>query len=179
MKLALLNRKFHSWGSIIIAIPLLFVVGSGILLLLKKDVSWIQPPTVKGDGLIPQISFDDMFRAAASVEPAGIQSWNDIKRIDVQPEKGIAKLTTSGNYEVQIDTQTAKVLSASYRRSDLIESIHDGSFLHSGAKYYVSLPSGIILLVLLITGVVLFFQPYYVKYNRKARQKRSSRVASL
>lgn len=179
MKLTVLNRKVHSWGSILIAIPLLFVVGSGILLLLKKDISWIQPPTVKGTGQVPKITFAEMFRAAARVDAAGIQSWNDIKRIDVQPEKGVAKLTTSGNYEVQIDTETAKVLSARYRRSDVIESIHDGSFLHDAAKYYVSLPSGIILLVLLITGVVLFFQPYYVKYNRKAKQKRSSPPPSI
>jgi uncharacterized iron-regulated membrane protein len=176
MKLAVLNRRVHSWGSILIAVPLLFIIGSGILLLLKKDISWIQPETIQGAGVIPVVSFDQILKAAASVQEAEIRTWADIKRIDVQPAKGVAKITTSSNYEVQIDIKTARILSAQNRRSDVIESIHDGSFLHDNVKYYVSLPSGIILFILLITGVVLFFHPYYVKYKRSAK-RRTARAA--
>ena len=169
MKISVLNRKVHYWGSIIIALPLLLVIGSGILLLLKKDVSWIQPPTKNGEGKIPVISFDQLFKSVSGVPEAEVLSWSDVKRIDIQPSKGLAKVTSENNYEMQVDTQTGKILHVAYRRSDLIESLHDGTFFHDSAKYFMSLPSALILFILLISGVVLFFQPYYVKYKRKRK----------
>lgn len=170
MKLSVLNRKVHSWGSVIVAIPLLLIIGSGLLLLLKKDISWIQPPTISGKGKIPVISFEQLFTAVSSVKEAEITSWKNVKRIDIQPDKGLAKVTAENNYEIQVDTETGKIMLVAYRRSDLIESLHDGTFFHDNAKYFVSLPSAITLFVLLVTGIVLFFQPYYVKYKRRRKK---------
>ena len=51
-------RKLHFWGSVAVAIPVLIVVVSGILLLLRKDIDWIQPPTQKGAAAEPSITFD-------------------------------------------------------------------------------------------------------------------------
>jgi uncharacterized iron-regulated membrane protein len=170
MKITVLNRKVHYWGSVIITIPLLLVIGTGILLLLKKDISWIQPATIKGKGKVPVIGFDQLYNSAKKVKQAGIGSWEDISRIDIQPSKGIAKITTSNHFEVQMDLQTSEVLQVAYRRSDLIESLHDGTFFHDKAKYLLSLPTAIILFVLLVTGIVLFIQPYYVKYNRNRKR---------
>lgn len=170
MKFTILNRKIHYWGSIIITIPLLIVIGSGILLLLKKDSGWIQPPSAKGlSNSVPELSFQELVTAAKSVEEAQISSWDDIKRIDIQPGKGMAKVMSNNNYEVQVDTQTGQVLQVAYRRSDTIEALHDGTFFHDSIKYLVSLPTGIILFVLLISGVILFIQPYLVKAKRKKR----------
>jgi len=170
MKFTILNRKIHYWGSIVITIPLLIVITSGILLLLKKDAAWIQPPSAKGiSDAVPQISFQQLVNSAGSIKEAQISSWNDIKRIDVQPGKGMAKVVSANNYEVQVDTKTGKVLQVAYRRSDLIESLHDGTYFHDSAKYLVSLPTGIVLFVLLISGVVLFLQPFWVKAKRKKR----------
>lgn len=170
MKFTILNRKIHYWGSIIITIPLLIVIASGILLLLKKDAAWIQPPTAKGiSDAVPQISFKQLVNSAASIQEAQISSWDDIKRIDIQPGKGMAKVMSVNNYEIQVDTKTGKVLQVAYRRSDLIESLHDGTYFHESVKYLVSLPTAIILFVLLVSGVVLFLQPYWVKAKRKKR----------
>ncbi|WP_407428868.1 PepSY domain-containing protein [Arcticibacter sp.] len=169
MKLTVLNRKVHSWGSIIIALPLLIVLSSGILLLLKKDISWIQPPTKKGLDTVPSISFDQLLKSVSLVSEAEVVTWKDIKRVDIQPSKGIAKVAVANGYEVQLDTKTSAVLHVAYRRSDIIEALHDGTFFHDKVKYLVSLPTGIILFALLITGVVLFFQPHYVKYKRRRR----------
>jgi len=170
MKLSVLNRKVHNWGSIIVAVPLLLIIGSGMLLLLKKDISWIQPPTIKGQGKIPVIGFEQLFVVVSKVKEAEITSWGDVKRIDIQPDKGLAKVTAANNYEIQVDTETGKIMQVAYRRSDLIESLHDGTFFHDNAKYFVSLPSAITLFVLLVTGIILFFQPYYMKYKRKQKK---------
>jgi len=169
MKITVLNRKVHYWGSIIITIPLLLIIGSGILLLLKKDINWIQPATIKGVGTVPAIRFEQLFESVSKVKDAEISSWKDIKRIDIQPSKGLAKVTSANNYEIQVDVETGDVLQYAYRRSDLIEALHDGTFFHDNAKYFMSLPTAVILLALLITGVVLFFQPYYVRSGRKRK----------
>ncbi|MBC7743782.1 MAG: PepSY domain-containing protein [Flavobacterium sp.] len=172
MKFNILNRKIHYWGSIIIAIPLLLVISSGILLLLKKDAQWIQPLTVKGVSKeIPTIGFPVIFNTAKEIKVANISSWSDIKRIDIQPGKGMAKVISKNNYEIQIDTETAKVLQVAYRRSDIIESLHDGTWIHENVKYLISLPTGVILFVLLASGLFLFAQPLLVKIRRKKKNK--------
>ena len=175
MKFTILNRKVHYWGSIIITIPLLLVIGSGILLLLKKDADWIQPQTIEGSSNdIPSISFLQLVKSAANVKEARISAWEDIKRIDIQPGKGMAKVISNNNYEIQVDTYTGQVLQVAYRRSDIIESLHDGTYFHDSVKYLVGLPSGIILFVLLISGVILFIQPYLIKAKRKRKMAAKS-----
>jgi len=52
------------------------------------------------------------------------------------------------------------VLQVAQRNSDFIESLHDGTFFQKNANLWLMLPSAIIALVLLITGLILFFQPY-------------------
>jgi hypothetical protein len=57
---------------------------------------------------------------------------------------------------VQVDTHTAEVLFVAQRRSDVIESIHDGSFFADWVKLWVFLPAGVGLFVLWISGIYLF-----------------------
>jgi len=172
MKLRILLRKVHHWGSILVALPLMVMIGAGLLLMLKKEVSWIQPPTERGvSAEMPVLSFEELFVSAQSVEAAGLQNWADLDRVDVKPDKGIIKFVGENRWEVQVDTATGEVLQTAYRRSDLIESIHDGSFFAGWTKLYLFLPAGILLLVLWGTGLYLFFLPH-VKNYQKRRAKR-------
>lgn len=111
----------HRWGAIVIALPLLLVVSTGMLLQIKKQWSWVQPPTLRGGGRVPAVSLDTILAAARSCSEAGVSGWPDIDRVDVQPNRGIAKVLTRNRWEVQIDLQTGQVLQVAYRRSDLIE----------------------------------------------------------
>jgi hypothetical protein len=97
----------------------------------------------------------------------GVKSWDDIERLDIRPRDGIVKVQCKNRYEVQVDFQTAEVLQVAYRRSDLIESLHDGSWFGDAAKLYVFLPVAAVVLVLWLTGVYLFVLPYAVKWRRK------------
>jgi hypothetical protein len=101
------------------------------------------------------------------VEVAGIKDWKDIDRLDVQPTRGMVKVRAKNSWEVQIDLKTGEVLQTAYRRSDLIESIHDGSFFHDYAKLWLFLPSGIVLLLLWLTGIYMFVLPYWVRSRRR------------
>ena len=128
MKLSKANRLVHHWMSIVIAVPLSIVIGSGILLLLKKDFDWIQPSTQKGSGTELSLSFDSVLAIAQRVPEAEIEGWKDVDRVDVRPGQGMLKVRANNRWEIQIDTQSGEVLQVAYRRSDLIESIHDGIF---------------------------------------------------
>jgi len=166
------SRKLHRWGAIIASLPILVVIATGIILQLKKDWSWVQPPTAKGRGGDPSISFAQILETAASVPDVGISSWNDVDRLDVRPGKGIVKVRGKNRWEIQLDTATAEVVQVEYRRSDLIESIHDGSWFHDNAKLWVFLPSAVVLLALWLTGIYLWVLPIWAK--RAGRQRRSA-----
>lgn len=170
------TRKFHRWGAIITAIPLLIVIVSGLLLQVKKQSAWVQPPSMKGT--ISESSFsttvESLLTVAKTVTEAEVSSWDDIDRIDVRPDKGIAKLQCINRWEIQLDLQTLEVLSSTYRRSDLIESFHDGSFFSDSAKLWVFLPNGLVLLALWGTGMWLWYIPLASRRKKKLRMKQAS-----
>jgi uncharacterized iron-regulated membrane protein len=170
--LTTLNRKIHHWGSIVVAIPLVIVLVTGVLLLLKKEFTWIQPPTVNGEQKGLALELDQILAVARTIPEAGIESWADVDRLDVRPGKGMVKVRAESSWEIQIDANTGVVLQVAYRRSDLIESIHDGSFFSEYAKLWVFLPSALVLAVLWITGMVLFFHPYIVKVRKNRSVRR-------
>lgn len=176
MKTHVLLRQLHHWGSFAIALPLIVMIGAGLLLMLKKEIDWIQPPSHKGmeRQAVPTQSLEALFAAAKTVKQAGFTSWAELERLDFKPGKGMVKFVSSTRWEVQIDTHTAEILHIAYRRSDLIESLHDGSFFADWVKLYVFLPSGIILFGLWLTGLYLFFLPHY-----KKRQKRLAKTKFL
>lgn len=159
----IVNRKVHYWGSIIIAIPIIIVIFTGILLLLKKNIEWLQPPTVLGSKGVPTLLMSEVLNISKDIPEVNIQNWTDIERIDFRPKKGLIKIRAKNRWEIQLDHQTGAILHIAYRRSDLIESIHDGTFFHDKVKLWFFLPSAIILLILWITGVYLFFLPILKK----------------
>lgn len=166
MRFSKLNRDIHRWGSIITAVPVIVIIVTGIILQWKKDAAWVQPPTQIGVDSQPTISFDRILEVAKSDPKADVNSWEDIDRLDVRPGKGIVKVRANSRWEIQIDTSTGEILQVSFRRSDLIESIHDGSFFHDSAKLWVFLPTAVVLAILWVTGIYLFFLPYWVKRKR-------------
>lgn len=167
IKLRIWARKCHRWGAILVALPFLLVIVTGILLQLKKEWSWIQPPTARGQGQTPTISLDAMLHAAKSRPEAGVQGWEDVERLDIQPNRGIAKIQARSRWEVQVDLSTGEVLQVAYRRSDLIESLHDGSWFHDRVKFWVFLPTAVVVLGLWGTGIYLFFLPISVRWSRR------------
>lgn len=160
------GRKLHRWGAVLVALPFLLVLATGLLLQVKKEVPWVQPPTQKGVGREPSLTLTAILEAARTVPEAQVQTWKDIDRLDLRPKDGVVKVRCQNGYEVQIDTQTGDVLQVAYRRSDMIEALHDGSYFDDAAKLYIFLPAALVVLGLWITGMYLFFVPLGVKWRR-------------
>ncbi len=147
--------KTHLWTAIITMLPLGIMIISGILLQLKKDISWIQPATQQGSDTVPQLTFEEILAQCRTLDTLKIKTWEDIERLDIRPGKGIIKILAKNNYEIQLDSQTGKVLHIAYRRSDIIENIHDGSIFSSVIKKWIFIPSAFIALALYLSGIYL------------------------
>ena len=167
------SRKLHRWGAILIALPFLIVLISGLFLQVKKEFGWIQPPSQSGSATGASISFERVLNIAKTIPELDAQSWKGIDRLDVRPDDGIIKIRGNNGWEAQIDSNTGEILQVAQRRSDVIEAIHDGSWFHDRAKLWIFLPSAVVILMLWLTGIYLFFYPYWAK--RRNRQKLKKR----
>jgi uncharacterized iron-regulated membrane protein len=170
-----LSRSLHLWGALIVFTPVIIVLVSGLLLQVKKEFKWIQPATQAGIGSEPAISFESILASASQVPQADIETWRDIDRLDVRPSKGVIKVQSKNSVEIQIDATTGDVIQVATRRSDTIESIHDGSWFFEGAKLWIFLPAGIVLLFIWLSGVVLLYTTLHSRFKRKrARQQNTA-----
>ncbi|MCZ6835561.1 MAG: PepSY-associated TM helix domain-containing protein, partial [Planctomycetota bacterium] len=121
----------HKWTGISLAIILAVTSVTGFLLLLKKDYNWIQPPTIVGSegGLESFITNQELFSIVFALDHPELQSLDDVNRVDFRPNKRVFKVRSNSYYEIQVDAVTGEILGQNYRRSDLIETIHDGTFI--------------------------------------------------
>lgn len=171
MRTQLLLRKVHYWLAAVIALPLLVMTATGLLLHFKKQVAWIQPPEQRGTVGPPAVSFDVILERCRSAPEAGIETWDDVHRIDVRPSRGMLKVTARSGWEIQLDAADGRVLQTAYRRSDMIEALHDGSWFHELAQWWLFMPAGAALAVLWGTGMYLFLLPI-VRRRRSRRRTR-------
>ncbi|WP_291965962.1 PepSY-associated TM helix domain-containing protein [Maribacter sp.] len=98
----------------------------------------------------------------------------EIDRIDIRKNKGMVKFVyTDHIWSLQIDGTTGKVLHVERRYSDVIEKIHDGSFLdellgtsNKQIKVFYTSFMGLALLLFTITGFWLWYGPKRMKRNK-------------
>ena len=162
-------RKLHS--SIIVFFVAFFVIISlsGLILAWKNNSAGILlPKTEKG------ISTNmDKWLSIASLKSIAVKYLKDsisdnfsaqISKIDIRPNKGIAKFLFKKNYyEIQIDCTTGKVLAFNMRNSDWIEDIHDGSIIDiffnikgNTVKIFYSTLIGLGSLFMTFTGIAIW-----------------------
>lgn len=173
MKMSVLSRLLHRRGAILTGLPLALVIGTGLLLQVKKQVAWVQPTEQRTETTQPGVPWEQMLTAARALPEAGVREWSDIDRVDVRPNKGILKVITKSGWELQMALGTGQILQTAYRRSDLIEALHDGSFFGDAAKYFLFLPAGLILFGLWMTGLYLWFLPILTR-RRRARLSKAT-----
>lgn len=174
------NRKVHHWASFIVALPLLVIILTGILLQVKKQATWVQPPEQQGSSQVPSAEFDQILASVRADASLGVTGWDDVDRLDVRPSKGIVKVMLKNGWEAQVDLGTGAVLQTAYRRSDLIESLHDGSlFLGDWTKLGLFLPTGLTLLLLWLSGVWMVWVQFIGKRRRRALLRRKAGLCLL
>lgn len=169
MRFNVLNRRVHYWASFAVAVPLFVMIGSGLLLQSKKHWTWVQPAEHRGTGSIPAIDLEGVLASVKQVPGVDVRGWDDVNRLDVRPGRGMVKVWLNNGWEVQVDLGTGRVLQKAYRRSDLIESVHDGSwFVGEWTKLGLFLPAGLVMLLLWFGGMWMWWVPFIAKRRRRA-----------
>lgn len=167
-------RVFHRYLGLTLAIFLLISAVTGVLLALKKEFDFLQPPTQKGISTDLSSCLDlkqlaDAGTTALKEKQSDLATY-DINRIDLRPSKGIAKVIfEEGNWEVQVDATNGNILSIEKRWSDWIESLHDGSIVSDLFKVISMNFLGIGLFILICSGFWLWYGPRRFRALRKRR----------
>lgn len=169
-----LYRTLHKWIGVPLIIFFLVVGVTSILLAWKKKVELL-PPTQKtkvenGTWILPS----EMVKIGEE-EMVKIGKDPEVDRLDIRPDKGIAKVTFKTHFtEVQVDGYSGEVLSVSTRHSDWIEKVHDGSIIdfywtgEEGAKLTYSTLTALGLLFLAFSGFYLWYYPKLIRRLKKA-----------
>jgi len=163
----------HYWLSVFVALPLLLVVVTGLLLQFKKQLPWVQPPEQRAAQGEPVLGLGEILAIARGVPELEVAEWSDVYRLEYRPNRRMLKVVAASGWEAQLDATSGELLQVAYRRSDLIEALHDGSWFGGVVHYGVFVPAGVVLLVLVATGLYLFFLPIV----RRARRRVNAKVA--
>ena len=162
----------HKWTGLTLGLVFVLSAVTGVLLLVKKEFSYLQPPTQKGTpGAVSSfLSIDEVTRAALSVGHPRFQSEDDIDRIDVRPAKYVFKVRAKEeDAEIQVCATTGHILSVSVRRSDFLERLHDGSWISNSFKTFAMPLAGLGLLYLVFSGYWIWLQPKLARAKRKRK----------
>lgn len=101
----------------------------------------------------------------------------NIDRMDIRKEKGIVKATFVNNYtEIQLDGTSGAVLHIGKRHSDLLEDLHEGTYIDKQLnisnglfKLIYTTVTGITLLLFSITGFWLWYGPKRLKKTKNPK----------
>lgn len=169
-------RALHRWAGLLASLFLLVISSTGFLLATKGSLGWVRPPTQQGtpvEGIEELVSLAIAAEAAFALGLPGLQTVDDIDRMDYRPGDNILKVVSKRNYhEVQVDMATGKVVQVAKRVDQLAEDIHDLSYFADSLHAYVLPVVALFLFFLGATGIVIFFVPI----ARRHRYRRQSRA---
>ncbi len=153
--------KLHKWVGIVSALLLINVSVTGLLLLEKKRFAWLQPPTQTGaSGTAADfITIQQVLNSVAQIRHPDFPDMAAIDRIDFRPDKRVFKVRSQHHHaEIQVDAIDGRILSVATRRSDLIESLHDGSRIGPWMHGTLMPLAAVANFLLVITGLYLWLK---------------------
>ena len=75
MKFPTLNRKVHYWASVLVALPLLVIIVTGLLLQFKKQIPWVQPTEQRGSSSEPTVAMAQILEICRGIPEAKVRGW--------------------------------------------------------------------------------------------------------
>jgi uncharacterized iron-regulated membrane protein len=166
-------RTLHRWLSILIALPFLVILLSGLLLASRSFLPWMDPGVVKPEARQLAATFPQILSSVKSAPEAGMQSWEDVSQIDIRPATGLIRVRAKkGHWEVQIDGKTGAVLRVGQRRVSWFTSLHQGALFGPYVRYGIFLPSSFALFFLFVSGLWLFAKPHWRRLRKPKPERK-------
>lgn len=163
--------KYHYWAALVVAVPWLVVIASGVVLQLRYEVPGVLPAPEHGVSDAPALTYQQVLDVARTIPALEVSDWSDVWRIYTYPSRGVMEIRTKLGVSGQIDAVTGAVLNVATRSSDFWEDVHQGIFgrhhLRRAGPFgtrevdlslTVFLPVHLVALLLWLTGVVYFLR---------------------
>lgn len=172
------TRQIHRKAGIFLFIIILAIAVTGLLLGWKKNVSSLQYPTQRGQAseVSAWLPMDSIITIANRelMTRLGAEYATEIDKLDARPDKGIVKVIYANHYySFQVDAATGDILSLEYRTSDLVEHLHDGTWVDKNLnlpggifKLIYTSVAGLALLTFTVSGLWLFIGPKVLRNTR-------------
>lgn len=163
----------HKWVGVTLAAFLLLIAVTGFLLLLKKEYTWIQPPTQRGapGELASFLTLEQAWQRVEAAKHPDFQTPADVDRVDVRLSERVYKFRATRNHtELQLDAVTGDVLSIETRNSDFLESLHDGSWFAKPVHDYWMPLVALGVAFLSLSGIWLWIRPMLSRRARRRKQ---------
>lgn len=170
-----LYRKLHRNVGVIFILFFLLISISGFLLGLKDELG-LKPETQTTNSLNQSnwISIQKLDSISKTYAINVLEIDSEIDRIDIRPDKGVAKVLFKKNFEeLQLDLESGEVLSVAKRADNFIERLHDGSIIdfyftenNISTITYVTIIS-LSLIFMIYSGYLLWANPRKIKRNKK------------
>jgi uncharacterized iron-regulated membrane protein len=177
-KLLKWSFNIHKYLGVALCLFLVLLAVTGIFLSYKNAYAWMQAPTARGTkgSIETMMPLSESVDKVMSLNLLEFQTPDDINRIDIRLGKGTYKVRSKGHrpLEVQLDAQTGEVLSQSYRWSDWIEGIHTGEIISEPMRRISGTILGITMIVLSLTGLILWVIPTLHKKRQRTPDKTGS-----
>ncbi|MGI8600368.1 MAG: PepSY domain-containing protein [Chitinophagaceae bacterium] len=170
-------RKIHRFTGIFLFAFFLLIGITGLLLGWKKQIGFL-PGTAKGisSNAADWLPLESLKTKATAylIDSVDGNLSTKLDRIDVRPDKGIAKMIYADHYfELQLDCTTGYIIKTGERNSDFIEHLHDFSIFDREIKtgtdiiklIYTSI-MGLAVITFSITGFWLWYGPKRMKHYR-------------
>ena len=168
-----LIRSLHKWAAIIISVPIIFIIISGIFLQVRKPVEFIQPSLNFGVAKYqPTVNLNTILESVKTVPEMKVRGWRDVKLLDLRAEQGTVKVRNQEEFEVQVDAKIGAVLGTGQRLNDIVTLMHEGTTW--GLRLWVFLPVAVITILMPVSGSYLLIQVT----RDKLRSRRPRRVAA-
>jgi len=135
----------------ICSLPALITVLTGILLILRSHLTFMQPSSIS----LGPVSIEKMVAPKVFLE--GKYDEKKIKSVIYRPAKGIIQVRTSDYREDIYSSKTGKLISSGAKRTPFFIQLHEGSYFGKGVRDYLFFPSAVALFITLITGIYLLY----------------------
>lgn len=166
-------RTLHKLAGLVGSLFLVAISVTGFVLALKGPIPSIRPATRSGADIA---TLADVVHPAQALEAAfgvglgELRERDHLDRFEYHADKNVYKVLSKDAYhEVQVCGATGNVLAVGRRNDQMMEDIHDLSFLHPSLRETVLPAVAVLLFFLGTSGVVMYFVPV-VRRMRHRRQ---------
>ncbi|MCO4781754.1 MAG: PepSY domain-containing protein [Candidatus Cloacimonetes bacterium] len=153
-------RKLHRVIGLLVTIPMIITICTGLMLIMRSYFPWVQPKTIKQEIPKTWLSLEATTKLLVANPKTQVKDWSDISYFKITPSKGVIQVRTKQGLQVQMNGETGKILEIAPRRTSLIVKIHEGSYWSPKVRDFIVMPSAFGLLLLALSGLLLLFKHF-------------------